>query len=63
MKLTRRAFASTVVGGACVALLQPVSPIESIHGLFLSGGGRFGLGAHAGMIRSRGAGSVMRISG
>jgi L-aminopeptidase/D-esterase-like protein len=34
-----------------VALLQPVSPIESIHGLLLSGGGQFGLGAHAGMIR------------
>jgi L-aminopeptidase/D-esterase-like protein len=38
-------------GETGVALLQPVSPIESIHGLFLSGGGQFGLGAHAGMIR------------
>jgi L-aminopeptidase/D-esterase-like protein len=37
-------------GETGVALLQPVSPIESIHGLFLSGGGQFGLGAHAGMI-------------
>jgi L-aminopeptidase/D-esterase-like protein len=32
-------------------LLQPVSPVESIHGLFLGGGGMFGLGAHAGVIR------------
>ncbi|MEO6237199.1 MAG: P1 family peptidase [Vicinamibacterales bacterium] len=38
-------------GETGVALLQPVSPVESIHGLFLSGGGQFGLGAHAGMIR------------
>jgi L-aminopeptidase/D-esterase-like protein len=38
-------------GETGVALLQPVSPIESVHGLFLSGGGQFGLGAHAGMIR------------
>src|SRR5688572_3818488 len=112
MKLTRRAFASTVAGAACargilhgqapsppagsltdvpgvrvghwtdtrrptgctailfdpdaavgvdydgsapgetgVVLLQPVSPIETVHGLFLTGGGQFGLGAHAGVIR------------
>ena len=38
-------------GETGVVLLQPVSPIESVHGLFLSGGGQFGLGAHAGMIR------------
>ena len=38
-------------GETSVALLQPVSPIESVHGLFLTGGGQFGLGAHAGMIR------------
>jgi len=38
-------------GETGVALLQPVSPIETVHGLFLSGGGQFGLGAHAGMIR------------
>jgi L-aminopeptidase/D-esterase-like protein len=38
-------------GEVGVALLQPVSPVESIHGLFFSGGGQFGLGAHAGMIR------------
>src|SRR5688572_32924717 len=33
-------------GETGVVLLQPVSPIESVHGLFLSGGGQFGLGAH-----------------
>jgi L-aminopeptidase/D-esterase-like protein len=38
-------------GETGVVLLQPVSPIESVHGLFLSGGGQFGLGAHSGMIR------------
>jgi len=38
-------------GETGVVLLQPVSPIESVHGLFLGGGGMFGLGAHAGMIR------------
>ena len=38
-------------GETGVVLLQPVSPIETVHGLFLSGGGMFGLGAHAGMIR------------
>jgi L-aminopeptidase/D-esterase-like protein len=38
-------------GETGVVLLQPVSPVESVHGLFLSGGGQFGLGAHAGMIR------------
>jgi L-aminopeptidase/D-esterase-like protein len=38
-------------GETGVVLLQPVSPIETVHGLFLTGGGMFGLGAHAGMIR------------
>jgi L-aminopeptidase/D-esterase-like protein len=38
-------------GETGVTLLQPVSPVESVHGLFLGGGGMFGLGAHAGMIR------------
>jgi L-aminopeptidase/D-esterase-like protein len=38
-------------GETGVALLQPVSPIESVHGVFLSGGGQFGLGAHSGVIR------------
>jgi L-aminopeptidase/D-esterase-like protein len=38
-------------GETGVVLLQPVSPVETIHGLFLGGGGMFGLGAHSGMIR------------
>ena len=38
-------------GETGVVLLQTVSPIESVHGRFLTGGGMFGLGAHAGMIR------------
>jgi L-aminopeptidase/D-esterase-like protein len=38
-------------GETSVALLQPVSPVESVHGIFLTGGGQFGLAAHAGMIR------------
>lgn len=38
-------------GETGVVLLQPVSPVETIHGLFLGGGGMFGLGAHAGVIR------------
>jgi L-aminopeptidase/D-esterase-like protein len=38
-------------GETGVVLLQPVSPVETVHGLFLTGGGMFGLGAHAGMIR------------
>lgn len=38
-------------GETGVVLLQPISPVETVHGLFLTGGGMFGLGAHAGMIR------------
>lgn len=38
-------------GETSVALLQPVSPIETVHGIFLTGGGQFGLAAHAGVIR------------
>jgi L-aminopeptidase/D-esterase-like protein len=38
-------------GETGVTMLQPVSPVESVHGLLLSGGGQFGLDAHAGVIR------------
>jgi L-aminopeptidase/D-esterase-like protein len=38
-------------GETGVVLLQPTSPVETVHGLFLTGGGMFGLAAHAGMIR------------
>src|SRR5260370_7732562 len=36
-------------GETGIALLQPVSPVESVHGLFLGGGGIFRLAAHAGL--------------
>jgi L-aminopeptidase/D-esterase-like protein len=42
-------------GETGVVLLQPVSPVETVHGLFLTGGGMFGLAAHAGMIVSAGS--------
>ncbi len=32
-------------------MLQPVSPVDRIHGILLSGGGPMGLGAVAGMVR------------
>jgi L-aminopeptidase/D-esterase-like protein len=38
-------------GETGIAMLQPVSPVETVHGLFLTGGGQFGLAAHAGAIR------------
>ncbi len=38
-------------GETGVVLLQPISPVETVHGLFLTGGGMFGLGAHQGVIR------------
>jgi L-aminopeptidase/D-esterase-like protein len=38
-------------GETGIAMLQPVSPVETVHGLFLCGGGQFGLAAHAGVIR------------
>jgi len=38
-------------GETSIALLQPISPVETVHGLFLTGGGQFGLAAHAGVIR------------
>lgn len=38
-------------GETGVVLLQPISPVEVVHGIFLGGGGQFGLGAHAGVIR------------
>ena len=32
-------------------MLQPVSPVDRIHGILLSGGGPMGLGAVAGVVR------------
>ena len=38
-------------GESMVVMLQPVSPVEEIHAILLSGGGVLGLGAHAGALR------------
>ena len=38
-------------GETQVVMLQPVSPVERIHAILLSGGGVFGLGAVAGAMR------------
>ena len=38
-------------GESQVVMLQPASPVERIHGLFLTGGGLFGLPAAAGVLR------------
>jgi L-aminopeptidase/D-esterase-like protein len=38
-------------GESMVVMLQPVSPVEKIHAILLSGGGVLGLGAHAGALR------------
>ena len=44
-------YASSAPGETGVVLLQPASPVESIHALFLTGGGLFGLPAYGGVIR------------
>src|SRR5262249_40866970 len=38
-------------GETQVVLLQPVSPVDSIHAILLSGGGAWGIGAVAGAMR------------
>lgn len=38
-------------GESQVVMLQPVSPVERIHALYLTGGGIFGLSAHGGVMR------------
>jgi L-aminopeptidase/D-esterase-like protein len=38
-------------GESLGVLLQPVSPLNQIHGIFLTGGGPMGLGASAGVVR------------
>src|SRR5215212_7088651 len=38
-------------GESQVVMLQPVSPVEKIHALFLTGGGIFALHAHSGVLR------------
>ena len=44
-------YATSAPGETGVVLLQPSSPVEQIHALFLTGGGPFGLPAFGGVIR------------
>src|SRR4030095_3982909 len=44
-------YATSAPGETGVVLLQPSSPVERIHALFLTGGGLFGLPAYGGVIR------------
>jgi L-aminopeptidase/D-esterase-like protein len=52
-------YATSAPGEMLGVVLQPVSPIDRIHGILLTGGGLMGLGAVAGAVRyleSRGVG-------
>ena len=44
-------YATSAPGEAGVVMLQPASPVDEIHALFLTGGGPFGLPAYGGVIR------------
>jgi L-aminopeptidase/D-esterase-like protein len=44
-------YATSAPGETGVVLLQPSSPVEGIHALFLTGGGLFGLPSFGGVIR------------
>ncbi len=44
-------YASSAPAEAFGVLLQPVSPVEQIHAIFLTGGGMFGVAAAGGVIR------------
>lgn len=44
-------FDGSAPGEQLVVMLQPVSPLESIHGMLLTGGGPMALGAVAGAVR------------
>lgn len=44
-------YDSSAPGESQVVLLQPVSPVERIHGLFLTGGGILSIPAAAGVLR------------
>jgi L-aminopeptidase/D-esterase-like protein len=44
-------FDGSAPGESQLVLLQPVSPVERIHGLFLTGGGVLGLPAAGGVLR------------
>src|SRR5882672_7983022 len=44
-------YATSAPGETGVVLLQPSSPVEQIHALFLTGGGLFGLPSFGGVLR------------
>jgi L-aminopeptidase/D-esterase-like protein len=44
-------YATSAPGETGLVLLQPSSPVERIHALFLTGGGLFGLPGYGGVIR------------
>jgi L-aminopeptidase/D-esterase-like protein len=44
-------YATSAPGEAGAVMLQPASPVEGVHALFLTGGGPFGLPAFGGVIR------------
>ena len=44
-------YDGSAAGESLGVMLQPVSPLERIHGLLLTGGGPMGLGATAGVVR------------
>ena len=44
-------YAGSAPGESLGLMLQPVSPLEHIHGILLSGGGPMALGATAGVVR------------
>lgn len=44
-------YASSAPAESMGVLLQPVSPVEQIHAIFLSGGGMFGIPAAGGVVR------------
>jgi L-aminopeptidase/D-esterase-like protein len=44
-------YAGSAAGESLGAMLQPVSPVDRIHGILLMGGGAMALGSTAGMVR------------
>jgi len=44
-------YATSAPGEAGAVMLQPASPVDGIHALFLTGGGPFGLPAFGGVVR------------
>jgi L-aminopeptidase/D-esterase-like protein len=44
-------YAGSAAGESLGVMLQPVSPLDRIHGILLTGGGSMALGATAGMVR------------